>query len=132
MDDNLVEKWRSIIVGDDKSWVLFEHGTCVILVKPEGDPAEQAKKLLSEWGPVHAGSSYGDFDVVHLDSLSGWVVTCHHPDILNYVPPEEFDEEEPPEVMIGMIGKSARGQDAEELNVLYVEDKRAEGDKQEN
>lgn len=121
MNNDLAEVWRNIVVGDSKSWVLFEHGTCVIVMEPEANLAGQARKLLAEWGPVHAGSSYGNFAVMHLDTFPGWIVTCHHPDILNYVPPDEFNEEEPPGVMIGMIGRLAREQDAEELSVIHVE-----------
>lgn len=51
----LIEKWRSIIVGDEKSWVLFAHGTCVILMQPGDDLAGQATELLREHGPVAAG-----------------------------------------------------------------------------
>lgn len=48
----LVAAWRAIIVGAGKSWVLFEYGTCVILMEPAEDLAEQATALLREWGPV--------------------------------------------------------------------------------
>nr|MDT0658652.1 hypothetical protein [Micromonospora sp. DSM 115978] len=57
----LVETWRRIIVGDHKSWVLFTHGTCVVLVDPGNDLADQAIAILREYGPVHAGSPAGDF-----------------------------------------------------------------------
>ena len=51
-----VETWRQIIVGEGKSWVLFAHSTCVILMQPEEDLEAQAIDLLREWGPVHVGS----------------------------------------------------------------------------
>ncbi|WP_157436276.1 hypothetical protein [Actinospica robiniae] len=57
----LIEKWRSIIIGDQKSWVLFANGTCVILMQPEGDLADQATELVREYGPVAAGGPAGDF-----------------------------------------------------------------------
>jgi hypothetical protein len=38
----LVETWRHIVIGDHKSWVLFAHGTCVVLADPAGDFAGQA------------------------------------------------------------------------------------------
>lgn len=124
MNSDLISLWRSIIVGDTKSWVLFEHGTCVILMKPEADLAAQAKALLAEWGPVHAGSPAGDFSVINLEDEKGWVVTCHHPDILTYVPPDEFGTPEPLQALIGITGRTCREQDADELNVIHVEDKR--------
>ena len=85
----LIDTWQGIINGPDKSWVLFENGTCVILMEPEADLAAQATALLREWGPVHAGSSFGDFSTIKLEDGRGWVVTCHHNDILTYVGPDE-------------------------------------------
>src|SRR5438270_5939041 len=122
--DELVEIWRQIMVGEGKSWVLFEHGTCVILTQPEADLAAQATGLMREWGPVQVGTDAGDFDVISLENSPGWVVTCHHPDILNYVSPDEFDGKEPQEIMIGLLGRSMRDQDGRELHVIHVEDKR--------
>ena len=87
--NSLVETWRSIILGGEKSWVLFRNGTCVILTKPEADLAAQAIALMKQWGPVYPGSPAGDFSVINLSNDPGSVVTCHHDDILTYVSPEE-------------------------------------------
>ena len=122
--EELTEVWRHIVVGENKSWVLFEHGTCVILAQPENDLAAQATALLKEWGPVRAGTDSGDFDVIAPTDYPGWVVTCYHPDIIDYVSPAEFDSDPPDEVVIGLIGRSKRDQDARELHVVHVEDKR--------
>ncbi len=121
----LVEAWRNTMNGPEKSWVLFENGTCVVLMDPAADLAAQARSLLEEWGPVRAGSSFGDFSVISLDDDRGWVVTSHHDDILTFVGPDEVapDAEE---LTIGLLGRSKRSQDAEELRVLHVEDKRSE------
>lgn len=119
----LIQAWRNAIIGPDKSWVVFENGTCVVLMSPEGDLAEQATSLLREWGPVHAGSSFGDFSVISLDDDRGWVVTSHHNDILTFVGPDECSPDAE-DVTIGILGRSKRGQDAEELRVLHVEDMR--------
>jgi hypothetical protein len=119
-NDNLIQIWRGIIVGEGKSWVLFEHGTCVIFVNAVGDVERQAVELLREWGPVQVGTDAGDFTVVELAEHPGWVVTCHHPDILTYVDPEEVGEGAA-EIMIGLIGRSKRDQDAHELKVVQVE-----------
>ncbi|HEY1068589.1 MAG TPA: hypothetical protein VGE52_20865 [Pirellulales bacterium] len=120
----LIEAWRAAINGPDKSWVLFENGTCVILMEPEADLAAQAVALLREYGPVHGGSSFGDFGAIALADGRGWVVTCQHNDILTFVGPDEADPDSP-DVMVGLLGRSKRGQDAEDLRVLHVEDKRA-------
>jgi hypothetical protein len=120
----LVDVWRSIIRGDEKSWVLFENGTCVVLMEPQGDLAAQATALLREWGPVHAGSSFGDFSTIELEGDKGWVVTCHHNDILTYVGPDEVAPEAASDLGVGLLGRSKRGQDAEEPRVIHVEDRR--------
>ena len=126
MNNDLVNKWRQIIIGDDKSWVLFENGTCVILMEPEDDLAAQAITLMKEWGPVHAGCSAGDFSTITLDNETGWVVTSHHNDILTYVCTEEAGDD-PSDLSVGLLGRSKRGQDADSLIVIHVEDKRKVG-----
>lgn len=120
---DLIEAWRATINGPGKSWVLFENGTCVILMEPEADLAAQATALLHEYGPVHAGSSFGDFSTITLEDGRGWVVTCHHNDIFTFVGPDEANADAE-DVVVGLLGRSKRGQDAEELRVLHVEDKR--------
>lgn len=119
----LVAAWRDIINGPEKSWVLFENGTCVVLMEPGGDLAAQATELLREWGPVRAGTPAGDFDTVALRDGRGWVVTCHHEDILTIVGPDEMAAGAP-DVVVGLCGRSKRRQDAEQLRVLHVEDRR--------
>jgi hypothetical protein len=124
MPNELIAIWRKIIRGDQKSWVLFKHGTCVILMQPEQDLGQQAKVLLAEWGPVHAGSSAGDFTVIPLDDDLGWVVAGHHNDILSYVSPAEFTDKAPSHLVVGLLGRQNRHQDATELEVIHIEDKR--------
>lgn len=120
---SLVETWRSIIAGDSKSWVLFENGTCVILVQPDDDLETQAKNLLAEYGPVHAGTSAGDFSIINLRDDPGRVVTCHHNDILTYVGADEAGDGAQ-DLTIGLLGRQKRDDDAHELTVIHVEDKR--------
>jgi hypothetical protein len=121
---DLIQAWRATINGPEKSWVLFENGTCVILMEPEDDLAAQATALLREWGPVQAGSSFGDFSTIELEHGRGWVVTCHHNDILTLVGPDEISPGSE-DLAVGLYGRSKRGQDSEQLRVLHVEDKRA-------
>ena len=120
-----IAAWRGCIRGDDKSWVLFEQGTCVILMQPENernDLAAQATALLREFGAVRVGTSSADFNVVTLLDDKGWVVTCHHPDILNFVFPDEGDDDN--DLPIGLLGRSLRAMDAEYLRVAHIKDKR--------
>ncbi|MGN5421542.1 hypothetical protein ACSVH3_09455, partial [Neisseria meningitidis] len=57
----LIDVWKKSINGNEKSWVLFENGTCVILLEPEKDLAKQAKEMLSKWGKVQIGTPSADF-----------------------------------------------------------------------
>ena len=124
----LIERWLDIIRDLEKSWVLFRNGTCVILVKPEGDLVARAIELMKEWGPVQVATPSADFDIIDLASAPGWIVTCHHKDILTYVGPDEMMSTEPNEILIGLLGRSKRDQDAQELKIIHIEDKRAGSD----
>jgi hypothetical protein len=121
--ESLIDKWRSIIIGDHKSWVLFANGTCVILMQPSDDLASQATELLREYGPVSAGSSAGDFGTITLEPGPGWVVYGHHNDILTYVDPSEVDADSN-DLVVGLFGRSKRDRDGQELCVVHVEEKR--------
>jgi len=52
---DLIKAWRDTINGPNKSWVLFENGTCVILMEPEAD-LEPARPLQSP-GPQPGASA---------------------------------------------------------------------------
>ncbi|WP_030244911.1 hypothetical protein [Streptomyces sp. NRRL S-350] len=122
----LIDVWQRLLADPRKSWVLFEHGTCVVLTTPEGEPAEQAAALLEEFGPVHAGSLAGDFGVIDLKDAEGWIVTGHHNDVLTYVGPDEPQDQS--EIAVGLFGRSKRHRDGTELHVVHVEDKRGSAD----
>ncbi|HST05083.1 MAG TPA: hypothetical protein VLQ48_10140 [Chloroflexia bacterium] len=124
MDGQLVEIWRKLVSDPQKSWVLFEHGTCVVLPQPGADLAAQATALLAEWGPVHVGTDSADFNLFEVDTGPGWVVTCHHPDILVYVAADKTHTLPSSDIVIGLLGRSNRDQDAHELKVAHVEDRR--------
>ncbi|MEU9198122.1 hypothetical protein [Streptomyces hundungensis] len=119
----LVDVWRRLLADPGKSWVLFEHGTCVVLTTPDGELAEQATEILKKFGPAHAGSSAGDFGVINLKDVEGWAVTGHHKDVLTYVGPDEPQDQS--EIAVGLFGRSKRHRDGTELHVVHVEDKRA-------
>ena len=118
--DQLIAAWRRINLDDGPPWVLFEHGTCVRLAQPEADVFLQARKLLREWGPVYPGSAFADFDVMRAAEVPGWLVTCHHPDIITFV--ADFDlalspgqNGESADLAIGLLGRSLRDRDAKTL-----------------
>jgi hypothetical protein len=117
--DALVGPWERLITGPFRTWVVFEHGTCVVLRQPQGNPAEQARALLTEWGPVHVGSPAGDFNVRSLRDLDGWLVTFDHPDILTYVGPLEVQPGSG-NVVVGLLGRKKRADDARDLKVIQI------------
>ena len=116
--------WSQIIIGEKKSWVVFKHNTCVILMEPEQDLGKQAIALLKEYGPYQVGTSSADMRVIKLQNFPGWVVLGQHPDILDYVSEEEIGTEDINDVSIGIIGRHNRATDARELEIMYIEDKR--------
>ncbi|MFJ1755530.1 hypothetical protein [Kitasatospora sp. NPDC088134] len=118
----LVDVWKRLLLDPRASWVLFAHGTCVVLPAPEGDLAEQAVRLLGEVGPVHVGSAAADFGVIDVEGADGWVVTGHHDDVLTYVGPEEPGGRE--QLAVGLCGRAKRHLDGTELRVVHVEDRR--------
>ncbi|MEU0338518.1 hypothetical protein ABZ092_05900 [Streptomyces bobili] len=120
--ENLIAVWRRLLTDPRKSWVLFEHGTCVVLPTPDGELAEQATGVLREFGPARAGSSAGDFGVIDPTDAEGWVVTGHHNDVLTYVGPDESTD--PSQIAVGLVGRSKRHRDSTELHVVHVEDRR--------
>lgn len=123
--DDLVTIYRKIIKGSQKSWVLFENGTCVILMKPESDLKQQAIELLRQWGPVRIASPAGDITVQHLSEYPGYMVYGHHPDIIVYVSPTDAGPNAH-DAEIGLLGRSRRDKDGHSLQVIHVEDKRSE------
>ncbi|MFI6515638.1 hypothetical protein ACIBF1_08785 [Spirillospora sp. NPDC050679] len=120
--EDMVEVWRTVVLGDDKSWVLFENGTCVIVLDHEGDLAERATEILREYGPVYAGSPAADFGTIDLQAAPGWAVYGHHPEVLTYVAPDEVEEDD--DFRIGLLGRSKRDLDGRDLRVVHVEDRR--------
>lgn len=120
----LIDAVRKTIQGAEKSWVLFEKGTIVILMEPQDDLIAQASDLLKQWGPVHAGSPSGDFAICTLHNGLGWTILCHHPDILTFVGKEEVAPGTP-DLPIGLLGHNRRDADAAELRVIHVEDRRS-------
>jgi hypothetical protein len=120
-----IDVWRQIITDARKSWVLFENGTCVILMEPGDDLAAQAVAFMKEWGTVHPGSPAGDFGVIELPDGLGWVVTGHYDDILILVGPDEVSPGDVNDLAVGLLGRSKRDRDSAELRIVHVEDRRS-------
>jgi hypothetical protein len=119
----LIEAWRAILSGLDKSWVLFEHGTCIAFTEPGSDLIAQAQAILREFGRAGDGSAIGDFAAtIPLDDGRGWLVAGHHSDIVTFVGRDEVVPGTP-HAAIGRLGRAKRERDTEQLRVLHVEEK---------
>jgi hypothetical protein len=53
------------------------------------------------------------------------VVTSHHNDIMTYVDPDEIGQPDPGDLFVGLFGREKRDQDAQELEIIHIEDNRA-------
>lgn len=113
----LVDAWRATL-RPGRAWVAFANGTCVVLKDPK-DARSEATALLRRYGPVGPGGPSADFGTVTLDDGRGWVVTGHHPDILVLVTAGEAPGGE--DVVIGLLGRQKRAEDAARLEIVHVE-----------
>jgi len=114
----LVDSIRSIMKAD-RRWVLFDHGTVVVV--PDDtveDVTEVAKLKLATDGPVAPGTAAGDFSVSAVEDR-GWIVGSHDPDIFTFVPASKVKPGSS-DVAVGLAGRTARGADADGQQVLAV------------
>lgn len=118
---DLISIYKKIIIDLNASWVLFRHGTCVMLLEPQKNIKEQAVKILREHGLVVSGSSSGDFEVTKIPEIYGWIVTGDYPGIMVYISEQEGKKKG--DVEIGLIGRNKREHDSKELEIVHVEDK---------
>jgi len=126
---SLIDVWRILVDDDQKSWVMFEHGTCIVLNDPQEDLEVQALDILKEWGPVVVGTPLGDFNVENLDELSGWLVVYPNPDIANYVDPDilkdnDLEDQNGMPMGIGLFGRHLRKEDFNSQKIIHIEDNR--------
>ncbi len=60
---DLVSVYKKVVTDPAMSWVLFKHGTCVMMLKPQDDINTQAIRILQTHGSVIVGTPSGDFTV---------------------------------------------------------------------
>lgn len=125
--NQLKDIWRNIIEKlppkKGKSWVVFKHGTCVIINESTISAEEtetKGKEIMAKWGPVFPGCPAGDFNVFKSPCDDGWVVTGHCPDMFTFVSLEEGDGDE---IMTGLLGRDRRDKDGRDPKVVHVEHK---------
>lgn len=115
--EELINIYKKVIEPKLKDWVIFEHGTCVILYHPPKDLKAAAIKVLQKYGQVQPGTSTADFNVLKVDS--GWIVAGDQPGILNYVSEDEGHGKEDYE--IGLIGRNKKEQDSQNLKIIHIQ-----------
>jgi hypothetical protein len=119
----LIEAWRATLAGLDKSWVLFENGTCVVFTEPGADLTARATAILREFGPAAEASEVGDFAAtIPLPDGRGWLIAGHHSDIATFVGRHEVPPGTP-DAAVGRLGRARRERDTQQLRVLHVEEK---------
>ena len=119
---NPLQAWKKIWDPNKCSWVLFAHGTCVVFADDANNVRERAVEIMRAYGPVHVGCEAGDFTIVPCCDNVGWIVDCHHPQVFTFVSRDELaeDNERETEIHAGFLGRSKRGRDARDLNVVHI------------
>lgn len=119
--------FQTVLSDKRQSWVLFRHGTVVVLTEPQSDVSALAVAFLRIHGPVKVGGEAGDFGAYELIKYPGWIVTSYRDEMLTYVGSDELGGKPETVLSVGMLGRWKRGLDATELEVVHVEDKRPAG-----
>jgi hypothetical protein len=120
----LIEHVRLAINPRYTRWALFSNGTYIIIENEMiADEGAFAKKVMKEYGPVHAGSPAGDFSVMRLTKTEGWVVSGHYSGMYTYVNPSELKQagiQNPSDVEVGLFGRRKRENDGKECRIIFV------------
>lgn len=118
----MIEHVKLAINPKFQDWVLFENGTYIIFddISTIEDVKGEAIKLMKEFGPVSAGGPAGDFSVIHLKLIDGWLVSGHGYGMYTYVHPSELDNESPNDLEIGLYGRSKRDSDGQNPEIIHI------------
>lgn len=119
--DKLIEHVKKAINPKFKNWVLFSHGTYVIIEDTTVvDKKKYALEQIQEFGPVFSGGSAGDITVQKLNSDEGWSIGGHGYCMYTYVNPSELDIENPRDIDAGLFGRDKRDMDSKDRVIIYV------------
>lgn len=134
--DELINQYRAIITDVIPAWVMFSHGTVVVLRDlPESSKKDviqsHAIKIMEKYGKVYPGSASGDVNVYPgkhpVTQKQSWIVRFWHEDIWVYVDIEDMDQMSeipnpfPNQSVVGYFGRDIRQMDAEELQIVHTE-----------
>ena len=115
-----LDVWRRFLGDKHRQWVLFRNGTCVVLDEKNTDARSRAITLLKNEGKVAAGSTRGDFSVISLQGLPGWMVLFYRHDIVTHIDPSEVPINAS-DAQIGLVGRAKRHRDSETLDIVHIE-----------
>ncbi|MDO8583062.1 MAG: hypothetical protein Q7R51_00855 [bacterium] len=118
--NELIRVYKKILKGNFVGWVIFSHGTCVVVPHIDKAIRDDAISILQKYGKVIPGTPLGDFNITSLKDSLGWVVTGGSPDILNFIAIDETKEKSD-DVKIGLLARKRKELDAKELKVIHVE-----------
>lgn len=112
-----------------QNWVLFHHGTCIVIEDAEEALLIEQKALekIKEYGQVIKGSQAGDFGVVELQQTEGWLVYGHEHGIYTYIHPLETGDIETlhfkeylADLIVGTYGRTKRDLDSQLLKIIAM------------
>ncbi len=108
------------LMDPSRLWVLFEHGTVVVLPSVEDvERAERLARIELAWDRALApGTAAGD-PAVESYPPHGWVVASRDPDVFTFVPSGAVGRGAT-DVMIGALGRAAHEADVHGGRVLHV------------
>lgn len=122
-DELAIGHWRKFMTPfPEMTWVLFTHGTCVIVPNSISDPNAHAIEHLRLFGMPETGHASADMNIIQPRGLEDTlaVVGCHSPAIFVLVG-AIWTLPEHGVALAGHIGRNARQFDAQMLNVIHVE-----------
>jgi len=126
--DLLIDRWRFINAADRRPWVLFEHGTCVVLDNPADNLIDQALGLIGE-PSLQPTDPVNNLKVTSYDER-GWLVTGGQTGVHTYVEKmASAAESGGDDQTVVLWGRSMHDLDAREGGVVHIEDPRDTPDK---
>lgn len=119
--EKLIENVKKAINPKYKNWVLFSHGTYIIIEDSTiVDKKKYALEQIKEFGPVFTGSPAGDFSITKLNLADGWCVSGHGYGMYTYVHPSELENNNPNDIEIGIYGRKKRDMDSKDEIIIYI------------
>lgn len=108
------------IVPAASGFVLFQHGTFVMIDGNASQPAAEAIAIIRQDGPVVPGGFLGDFSTLTLKDGMGHLVSSHNDRLFTYIAPEQLAGTPRHDLEIGLFGRSMRALDAEEREIIHI------------